>query len=205
MKKTFLIVALAMCSITTFAQQTDRSKVLAGGIVNFNWSEAKETTNFTNGGASTTITTPTLLDLTISPNIGIFVAKNFALGLKLRYEVSNKYQNLNYSFNSNANLSAFVRYYKKIGKIAPFGELSYGLGKVTSSGTAVNKNKINGTVIGFGPGVALFLTERVGIEALVEYQHLSSTAEFNSNLNNIKNIASRGNSLRVNIGFQVYL
>jgi hypothetical protein len=206
MKKTLLVATLALLSITSFAQQTDRSKILAGGIVNFNWSEAKEKTNYNNGLATTSTTTPTNLDLAISPNIGIFLAHNFALGLKLRYEISNKYQNLNNSFNANANLSAFMRYYKKVGKIAPFGEVSYGIGKYSNSGSLIPKSNINGTVLGFGPGVAIFLTERLGIEGFLEYQYLSSKTEFNSStINNIQNIKSRGNSLRFNIGLQAYL
>ena len=203
MKKIILLVGALALSMVSMAQQTDRSKVLAGGILNFNWGDAKETINSSTGGGSTKTAAPTNLDFTFSPNVGIFLFNNFAMGLKLRSEIKNSYQGGNSSFNSNFSVGPFVRYYKKVSKFAAFGQLSYGIGNISASGDYVQSSSIKGSVIGIGPGVALFLTEKIGIEALLNYEYLSSTTDINAG--GISTKVSRGNSMRLEVGLQVYL
>lgn len=201
MKKTILIAALAICSITSFAQQTDRSKVLAGGIFNMNLSNTKSTTNFSTGGSTSSLKV-TKSDLTLTPNIGIFLFKNFAMGLKLRTELTQ----IKDSFKTKSatfNVGPFVRYYFNMKKFAPLVELSYGMGNVKTASTGVTTNNFKGSVIGIGGGLAFFLTERIGLEGIVNYERISTKTEINAG--GISTKISAGNAFRFNIGLQAYL
>jgi hypothetical protein len=201
MKKTLLVAAMAVLSISSYAQQTDRSKVLAGGIFNMNLSDSKSTTNFSSGNSTTSLRV-TKSDLTLTPNIGIFLFKNFAMGLKLRTELTT----LKDSFktkNANFNVGPFVRYYFNMKKFAPLAELSYGMGNVKTSSTGITSNNFKGSVLGIGAGVALFLTERIGLEGIINYERISTKTEINTG--GITTKVSAGNAFRFNIGLQAYL
>ncbi|MFM2226158.1 MAG: hypothetical protein RJA07_2360 [Bacteroidota bacterium] len=201
MKKTFLIVALAMCSITTFAQQTDRSKVLAGGIFNMNFSDSKSTTNFSSGASNSSLRI-SKSDLTLTPNIGIFLFKNFAMGLKLRTELTQLKDSIK-SSNANFNVGPFVRYYFNLKKFAPLVELGYGIGNIKTTSAGITTNNFKGSVLTVGGGLAFFLTERIGIEGILNYERISAKTDVNAG--GITTKFSAGNAFRFNIGLQAYL
>ncbi len=197
MKQIILLISAISISMASMAQQTDKLKVLAGGIFNMNLGSASSTTNFTSGSSSKSPSLSTF-DLSLTPDVGVFLFKNFALGLQMEAKSSYAKDTVKTS-NSSFNVGPFVRYYYKIGNIAPFLQLSYGVGTVSSSGT----NSIKGSVLGVGPGFAFFFNDRIGIEALLNYQHLSQTTDINAG--GLANRKSIGNNLKFNIGLQVYL
>ena len=203
MKKIILLVAAVALSLSSMAQQTDKLRVLAGGIFNMSFGGSNSTTNYTTG-SPTKSPTSTTFDFSLTPDVGVFLFKNFALGLQLESSINSKKQDSIKSTNSSFNVGPFVRYYYKMGKFAPFFQVSYGVGTISTSGTGLTTSKVKGSVLGFGPGIALFLNDRIGIEALLNYQHLSQNTDFNGlgGINNVKNI---GNNIKFNVGFQVYL
>ncbi len=204
MKKIILLVSIIAFSLSSMAQQTDRGRILAGGLLNLTWDDGKETTTYSNGLPTTQNTSPTNLDFTFSPNIGVFLFRNFAMGLKINSEVKNQYQGGGNNFQSNFNVGPFLRYYKKIGPLAPFGELGYGVGSVSNTGNIPTPTHFKGTVLTIGPGAAFFLTEKIGIEGVLLYEYLSSKTD--ATISGISaSTSSKQSRMRFNIGFQVYL
>ena len=183
--------------MVSMAQQTDKLRVLAGGIFNMSFGSSDNTTNYVSG--VTKKSSSSTFDLSLTPNVGVFLFKNFALGLQLDLLSGSKKDSTTKSTSSNFTVGPFVRYYYKIGNIAPFLQLSYGTGSISSSGA----NSVKGSVIGVGPGIAYFINDRIGIEALLNYQHLSQTTNINDAI--ISTQKSLGNNLKFNIGLQVYL
>ncbi len=204
MKRSMLL--FFACAFTLFAaqaQQTDRGRVLAGGVFNMNFGTSQTTTNYTNNAPALKSAVSNNFRLDFTPNIGFFMFKNLALGIKMKGELSNSKADTITLRNSNLSASLFGRYYYKIGNFAPFLELSYGRGNIAVSGTHITKTKNIGNIIGVGPGIAFFVSDKIGIEGILNYEHLSSKIDINQN--NISNKLSRGNTILFNIGLQVYL
>ena len=197
MKKIILFVATALISTVSMAQQTDKLKVLAGGIFNMGFGSSDLTKNYTAGNP--TKSSLSTFDLSLTPDAGVFLFKNFALGIQLELTAKNQKDSLGTSSSSSFNIGPFVRYYYKIRNFAPFLQLSYGTGTISSSGASTSK----GNVLGIGPGFAYFFNDRIGIEALLNYQHLSQTTDIN--IGGVLNTKNVGNNLKFNIGLQVYL
>ena len=163
---------------------------------------SNSTTNLSAGGSSKSPTLTTF-DLSLTPDAGVFLFKNFALGLQLESNISSSKQDSTKSTNSSFNVGPFVRYYYKIRNFAPFLQLSYGVGTISTSGSGITASTVKGSVLGIGPGFAFFLNDKIGIEALLNYQHLAQTTDINAGgLLNRKNV---GNNLKFNVGFQIYL
>ncbi len=202
MKKIILLVLGISLSASTFAQQTDKLKVLAGGVFNMDFGSSNSTTNFT-AGSSTQSPSLSTFDLSFTPDVGVFLFKNFALGLQLESSVSSSKQDTIKSSNSSFNIGPFVRYYYKIGNMAPFLQLGYGVGTISTSGTGISASTIKGSVLSVGPGFAYFINDRMGIEALLNYQHLSQSTDINAG--GISNRKNNGNRLKFNVGIQIYL
>ena len=124
------------------------------------------------------------------------------MGLKLRSELTQ----IKDSFKTNNaifNVGPFVRYYFNMKKFAPLVELSYGMGNIKTSNKGITSNNFKGSVIGIGGGLAFFLTERIGLEGIVNYERISTKTEINAG--GISTKLSAGNAFRFNIGLQAYL
>jgi hypothetical protein len=213
-----LIIALTLLLATTIvnAQTVDgitaeiprlgisKGTVLLGGVGGLDFSTAKDY-NYMNTG--TTISGPrtTSFSANFSPNVGIFLFHNFAMGLKLRADYFNtKTQGLTKTVNTIFNVGPFLRYYHPItAKSLLFGEVQYGMGRtVTNAGTAT-ATKVRGNVLSFGPGFTYLINPNVGIEALLTYENFSSVT--NLPTGTVTKNVYRGNYIRFNVGVQMYL
>jgi hypothetical protein len=216
MKRLFIALALLVSTslvnaqpVETITTETPRlgiakGTVLLGGVGGINFSTAKAYTNMTSG---TTISGPrtTSFAANFSPNVGIFLFRNFAMGLKLRADYnSSRVEGFNKTVNTIFNVGPFLRYYNPLSpKLLLFYELQYGMGRtVTNAGTAT-ATKVRGNVLSFGPGFTYLINPNVGIEALLMYENFSSVT--NLPTGTVTKNVYRGNYIRFNVGVQMYL
>lgn len=139
----------------------------------------------------------TAFSLSINPKIGYFIQDNVAIGAEvdLGFATDNTGTDISYG------LGAFGRYYVGDKRMVLmkharfFGEVNAGIKGVNSDpkGT-VGATNTNGFNVGFGPGVAYFLTPNIGLEALLKYD---LTVGFGN--------ATTYNSFGLKVGFQIYL
>lgn len=216
MKKILLILALIAFTnilkaqpVETITMQTPslgiaKGTVLLGGVGGFDFSTSRTYNTLTTG---TTISGPrtTSFSAMFSPNVGIFLFKNFAMGLKLRADYFNtKTQGFDKTVNTIFNVGPFLRYYHPMSaKSLLFGEVQYGMGRtVTDAGTAY-ATKVRGNVLSFGPGFTYLINPNVGLEALLTYENFSSVT--NLPTGTVTQNVYRGNYIRFNVGVQMYL
>lgn len=222
MKKITTTLFTALIATSLFAQNTDKGKIVGNGAIGLDLGSSKVSSQTTiNGVAGPEITLPgnTNFAFGMTPALGYFIIKNFAMGLKMRYDVSNSKDASDTVFTTKINTASFtvgpfIRYYYNMGKIAPFGELSFGLGNVNSKKITdfTNKNltditnstKAKGNVFGFGAGLAIFLNEKVGIESMLSYNILRRVDESPITNGTIQYKNSAGN-LMFNMGISMYL
>lgn len=132
---------------------------------------------------------------TLNPKVGYFVMDRLVVGVDLLLGID-KVSGVD-GVGINYGAGAFGRYYISDSNIEPFKRWKWFL-----EGTAAFKgfnhteggNSTNGLGLGFGPGVAYFITPNIGLEALVKYDGIIG---FGS--------ASNKNNLLFSVGFQVYL
>ena len=161
-------------------------------ITNGNWMVGGSG-NFTNYKSTfqsnNTEITQTGSGLTISPNLGYFIADNVALGTIVSFSFSNPSGDNNNSHGYG--ISPFVRYYfrKSDKMINPFLQTSYSFneGKSDSGGS----NKSTGYTI--KGGSAIFFNSSVALELSLNYD----SSKFNSDV--------KSNNFTVGIGFQIHL
>lgn len=139
----------------------------------------------------------TSFSIAISPKVGWFIEDNIAIGgqIKLGFATDDKGTDINYG------VGAFGRYYfgqkeMVVMKHARFfAEANAGInGMNTDPKGPVGSTNTNGLGIGFGPGVAYFITPNIGLEALLKYD---LTVGFGN--------ATTSNNFGINVGFQIYL
>jgi hypothetical protein len=202
MKKLALIITLLVIqSYSSNAQQTDRSRVMAGGVFNMNYDGSQQKTIYSSAVTTTSALIKTY-KLEMNPSIAVFLFKNFAMGIKVRGQINSTRQDTFSSRNASFNAGPFVRYYYKVGPFAPFAELSFGLGNISANASGF-KSQSKGNIIGGGPGIAYFVSDRIGIEGLLNYEHLYSNVDVNAG--GISSKSSKGNSIRFSVGLQIYL
>jgi hypothetical protein len=178
--KTTLFTSLLLCTVLSFTAlaQTEKGTKLVGGTGSIGFHDP--------------------FSISLSPDVGIFLADNIALGASVQLS----YSSGDHFTNSSLGLYPFFRYYfggSETNKA--FGQINAGFGhqwsKSTSSGFE-NKNSYNNTNVGIGVGMVHFITEQVGLEALLAYNHYSN--------NSGSNISSSSKGyLTLNVGFQIYL
>jgi hypothetical protein len=216
MKRLFIAVALLVSTslvnaqpVETITTETPRlgilkGTVLLGGVGGFDFSTAKTYTNMTSG---TTISSPrtTSFAAYFSPNVGIFLFRNFAMGLKLRADYfSSKVQGYDKTVNTIFNVGPFLRYYHPLSpKSLVFGEVQYGMGRTVTNAGSATATKVRGNVLSFGPGFTYLINPNVGLEALLTYENFSSLTDINTGTT--KSINYRGNYVRFSVGVQMYL
>jgi hypothetical protein len=216
MKRLFIALALLATTTLVNAQPVEaittetprlgiaKGTVLLGGVGGFNFSTAKA---YTNLSAGTTISGPrtTTFAANFSPNVGIFLFRNFAMGLKLRADYFNtKVQGNDTTVNTIFNVGPFLRYYYPLSpKALVFGEIQYGMGRTVTNAGTDEASKVRGNVLSFGPGFTYLINPNVGIEALLTYENFSSKTDINTG--NVLSSVYRGNYIRFNVGVQMYL
>ena len=179
MTKAFILTAILACSIVlTTNAQIQRGNIMVGGdIANFDLGLDK-------GG---------LFIISLDPKLAFFLRDNLALGGYLTLGITTAKEA---GTNINYGIGALGRYYFSESQLELvrhsrfFVEANAGI-----EGTnPANGENTNGLGVGIGPGWTYFLTNSVGLEALVKYR-------------GIVGFGSRPTSsnLNLNVGFQIYL
>jgi len=139
----------------------------------------------------------TSFSISIEPKVGFFIQDNVAIGpaVNLGFSTDNTGTIINYG------VGAFGRYYVSDKNMVLmkharfFGEASVGINGVNSDPKgSVGSTNTNGLGLGFGPGVAYFITPNIGLEALLKYD---LTVGFGN--------ATTLNNFGIHVGFQIYL
>ncbi len=136
------------------------------------------------------------LSLSINPKIGYFIQDNVAIGaeVKLGFATNLAQNSINYG------IGAFGRYYVSSKQLELlkharfFGEVNAGLVGDNIKPKGMSSVSTNGLGIGFGPGVAYFITPNIGLEALLKY-----------NLGVGFGSSTTTNNFSIGFGFQIYL
>lgn len=129
----------------------------------------------------------------LTPKAAWFVKDNIALGGYVNFGLSTA---KNAGTGINYGVGALGRYYiadknvQVINKAKFFVEANVGIeGNNPAQGASTN-----GLGLGFGPGLAYFVTPNIGLEGLIKYQGLVGFGE-----------ATTNSHLTFGIGFQIYL
>lgn len=161
------MVFLALLLLPVLGQgQTDEGDWLVGGTLFFN--TTKENTEFN-----------------LTPNVGYFVFRNFAVGANLGVTTSGKGD----LARTNWNVGPFLRYYLGSWNYRPF--------LVTGGGFEYERQKTLDAERGFyfngGLGLAAFINETVALEFIADYFAI-----------NLKD-RDTSDGFRFRVGFQVYI
>lgn len=180
MRKSILLTAILLGSITLAKAQIQKGNIMVGAnIANLGLNLQK------NGN---------IFSATVNPKVGFFIRDNLALGPEAKLGVTSvEHGQTAWEYG----IGAFGRYYlsdeqtQLVKNSRFFFEASAGF-----AGHNVNKGggKTNGLGLGFGPGWTYFITENVGLEALLKYD---LTVGFGS--------ATTNSRFGLGVGFQIYL
>ncbi len=177
--KKFTIVLLAAVIALNFSAkaQIQRGNVLVGADLT---------------DISFNLSTPHIFSLGINPKAAWFVEDGLAVGAYLKFGVTTGTGVTTWNYGAGG----LARFYSGSGTGTIrhsrwFTEGSLGFGGLDVSNGGGNTNGVN---IAFGPGYTYFITQSLGLEALIKYNGLIG---FGS--------TPYQNNLSLNIGFQVYL
>jgi Outer membrane protein beta-barrel domain len=169
MKKILLSLVILTAFMVAHAQ-TEKGDWLVGGNFRLNTSDNNT-------------------EIALSPDAGVFVIKNLAIGgnLALVYAKSGDAKATSFG------IGPFVRYYFTNANVRPIlqGSLNFTSEKVKITGFPSTTN--NGTNYFLGGGAAIFISDQVSIDGLMGYYH-SKFKGFEG-----------GGGFALSIGFQVYL
>lgn len=185
MKKTSIVFIIALIAIvftpsSTKAQLQEGNMMVGASLADFGLDFQKGNTSFS---------------MSLHPRIGYFVKDNIAVGglVKLGVNTAKDYTAFNYG------IGVFGRYYfsdenlQVLRSARWFLEADFGFNGVNIKSGGVSSNT-NGLGIGFGPGLAYFITENIALEGLLKY---NLTTGFGNSTTN--------NRLGLNVGFQIYM
>lgn len=177
MKKLLLAASLLVTAHSMMAQ-INQGQILAGGNAGF--SSYKQGDN-------------KVFSFNVSPNIGYFFINNFAGGLRLNF--SRTKQKGAEDAYVNYGVAPFLRYYflPAAQKLNVFADASYGFEK-----EKYGSGKENGNYYQIMAGPVLFLTPNTGLEFALYYNSMGGKLYENA-------AGDRGNTIGLNIGFQVHL
>lgn len=176
MKKLLALTCL-LTTMTLAHAQTEEGNLLVGGsISNFRLDFQDESTTF---------------QMTLTPKIAYFVRDNMALGGYGELGIIAAEGN---DAIVNYGIGALGRYYISDADVTIVKDSRFFLeanaGFHGNNGAA----NTNGIGIGFGPGWTYFITENIGLEALLKYNLTVGLGNSTTN-----------NNLNLGVGFQIYL
>ena len=186
MKKIKLMIAAATLTVFGFSQhasaQLQKGNLMVGGdIANLDFGFQK--------GAN--------VNFELSPQVGYFIKDNLVVGGLVNLGVDyQKSRGTNVSYGINA----FGRYYVSDPSMVLlkharfFGEVSAGINGSNTKAEGKEAITTNGFGIGFGPGIAYFITPNIALEALAKYNLIVGGGT-----------ATTSNKISIGIGFQIYL
>lgn len=175
-----LTLMAVLCATATYAQ-TEKGNMLVGANLG-------HIGGVFQSGANT-------FNLNLTPKLGWFIKDDIAIGGEVNLGLSTGDGMTNFNYG----VGAFGRYYIKDKKVEVskrsrwFLEANAGFNGVNTKRGDISSNT-NGLGIGFGPGLAYFITPNVGLEALLKYD---LTVGFGS--------STTSHAVGINVGFQIYL
>ena len=167
MKKNLLTLVLATAVMITNAQ-TDKGDWMVGGSFRLNTEENNTT-------------------IALTPNAGVFIIRNLAVGGNVGVD----YSKLGSNKTTDFRIGPFIRYYFTQANVRPIlhGSFNY-VNRQIKNVTSNTEKGINFFLAG---GAAIFLNEQVSLDALLGYNHTK-----------LKGFDGNG-GFAMTIGFQVYL
>jgi hypothetical protein len=167
MKKMLFSLILSSAFLVVNAQ-TDKGDWMVGGSFRLNTGE-----NNTSIG--------------LTPNAGVFIIRNLAVGGNIGFD----YSKLGSNKTTDFRIGPFARYYFTQANVRPIvhGSFNY----VNRQIKNITSNTEKGINFFLGAGAAIFLNEQVSLDALLGYNH-TKLKDFNGN-----------GGFAMTIGFQVYL
>ena len=172
-------LVLSLCLITGIASvakaQTQAGNILAGGVAGWNKSE--------NQNDNTSISDDKRNEFNVQPMAGVFLKDKLAMGLlvnyfhiqsEINYALSDPHEN--YTFKSSAiAVGPFIRQYFTLNdKFAFYGQAMVGYSfskseyKHSSNTQANGQLKQGGLIAAVKPGIAFFVTQKIGIDLSVQ-------------------------------------
>lgn len=211
MKRTIIycfLVAVLMGTARITNAQTEKGKFLIGGQSKLEYSTYKSggENQYTSGNNGKT------RNLDITPQIGRFIANNFAVGLEVPYSHSKEIDGDDSYATSSLLVMAFMRYYFGKTKIKPYlhGAIGPGWGKTKLESSQLNNDpnftinsKISKNLMAYelGGGLGVFVNEHVSLDFSLGYGHITSKYTDFSNMDR-KDIVK---GIDANIGIVVCL
>lgn len=126
--------------------------------------------------------------IALSPNAGLFVISNLAIGGNLLFDYSKNGDNKRTDFG----IGPFVRYYFTKTNIRPILQGSFNF-LSSRNKTPLTSNTENGTSYFLGGGIAAFISDQVSIDGVLGYSH-----------SKYENFDGSG-GFAMTVGFQVYI
>lgn len=173
MKKLLIASALLLLSVVTYKAnaQTEKNDWMVGGGFGFNTAKSNSEFKF-------------------SPNAGVFVINNLAVGANVVLDFSKSGTNK----VTDVGIGPFVRYYFKPdnNSVAPLLHTSFNFLSTRIKDNNYS-NTTNGTNFFFGGGIAWFINDNVSFEGIAGYAHSKYKG------------LDASNGFSMNFGFQVFL
>ena len=188
------------------AQSISKGNFMIGSTLGFSTADSRvkvESTDLNEEGDG-----PSAVQINIAPNVGYFVADNFVVGGGLDYTFNSvKEPNEDEVNDSDLLFGPFFRYYLPVqNNIAFFFQSDFGFGSSsdTQEIAGISRSvKSNIFAVGFGPGLTVFSTQSLGIEALAKYNYARSN--FNTTEAGVSSSTeTRTNQIDLSIGLQFY-
>lgn len=170
--------------------QTDQGTILLGGSLSLDIQSQSVKIDGDKSDESTNVTT-----FQIAPNVGIFITDEIAAGATVSFSTISVEDSENNP--STIGIGPFARYYYDIqDNLSLFGQADF---RFTSMSTGDDdQDALTGTSWGVGPGLAVFVSESVAIEALLQYR--SSTMD-----TFVENREDLSSGVVFGIGVQAYI
>lgn len=169
MKKIFSCL-LFLSLFTMGRAQTDRGDWMVGGNFRLNTSDNNT-------------------EISLTPNAGVFIINNLALGgnVELAYAKSGNVK------ASSFGIGPFLRYYFTKASVRPILQGNFNFSSVKTKIAGLPSNTDNGINFFLGGGAAIFISDQVSIDGLMGYYHSKYSDSDGSG------------GFALTIGFQVYL
>ena len=182
MKKVIFSAYFLVIATSAAFAQTQKGNILVGAdLLNFGLNFQKGNTQF---------------QLNLNPKAAWFIDDNLALGAEVIAGLNTQKGATSFNYGVGAlarkyfgteatNLTRTTKW---------FAEGNIGFYGTNLTGTNLPKTSTNGIGIGFGPGVAYFLTQNIALEALAKYNLTVGLGNSTTN-----------NNVGFGLGFQIYL
>lgn len=206
MKNFGIILVVLLCAGVLRGQYTDQGNFMLGATFGLSTANSKITHGKGDGAQSTENPTSTLF--TISPSLGYFAFDDIAVGISMGYTFS-RVRSSEGEKNEDSNLlfGPFARYYLPLTEdMSLLFEGSFGFGNSRNDmqlGGEPENIRSNMVAFGIGPGLTIFSSSAVGIEALCKYNFSRSNFDTTIGGQNSQT-TTRTNQFDFSVGLRLY-